>query len=93
MSSKDKVKWYSQKLKKEQNSYNMTGQSKKLVILKKAEIEETNTHRTQIEEDYSDNIWTVLNLNTNSKDVDNWEVDMKLKTRYEHLKNQHWAMC
>ncbi len=34
----------------------MTGQSKKLVILKKAEIEETNTHRTQIEEDYSDNI-------------------------------------
>jgi len=32
----------------------MTGQSKKLAILKKAEIEETDTHRTQVEEDYSD---------------------------------------
>jgi len=32
----------------------MTDQSKKLAILKKAEIKETDTHRTQIEEDYSD---------------------------------------
>ncbi len=54
MSSKDKVKWYSQKLKKEQNGYDTTGQSKKLAILKKAEIKETNTHETQVEEDYSD---------------------------------------
>jgi len=32
----------------------MTGQLKKLAVLKKAEIEEINTHRTQVEEDYSD---------------------------------------
>jgi len=32
----------------------MTGQSKKLAILEKVEIKESNTHRTQIEEDYSD---------------------------------------
>ncbi len=88
MSSKDKVRWYSQKLKKEQNSYNITGQLKKLIILKKAEIEEINTHKTQIEEDYSDSIWTALNLNANSKDVNNWEVDMRLKIKYEHFKNQ-----
>ncbi len=34
----------------------------------------------------------VLNLNANSKDVNNWEVDMRLKTRYEHSENQHWEM-
>jgi len=34
----------------------MTGQSKKLAILKKAKIKEIDTHRTQIEEDYSDSI-------------------------------------
>jgi len=34
----------------------MTGQSKKLTILKKAEIKETDTHETQIKEDYSDSI-------------------------------------
>ncbi len=56
MSSKDRAKWYSQKLKKEQNSYNTTGQLKKLAILKKAEIKETDTHKTQIEEDYSNSI-------------------------------------
>jgi len=31
----------------------MIGQSKKLAILKKAEIKETNTQETQVEEDYS----------------------------------------
>jgi len=72
MSSKDEAKWYSQKLKKKQNSYNTTGQLKKLAILKKAKIEEINTHRTQIEEDYSNSIWIALNLNANSKDVNNW---------------------
>jgi hypothetical protein len=90
MSSKDKVKWYSQKLKKKQNSYDTTGQLKKLAILKKAEIKETNTHETQIEEDYSDSTWIALNLNADSEDVDNWEVDMRLKMRYEHPENQHW---
>jgi hypothetical protein len=40
MSSKDKAEWYSQKLKKKQNSYNTTGQLKRLAILKKAEIKE-----------------------------------------------------
>jgi hypothetical protein len=86
MSSKDEAKWYSQKLKKKQNSYNTTGQPKRLAILKKAEIKETNTHETQVEEDYSDSTWIALNLNANSKDVNNWEVNMRLKTRYEHLR-------
>jgi hypothetical protein len=75
---------------KEQNSYNMTGWLKRLTILKKAEIKETDTHKTQVK-DYSDSIW--MNLNTDSKDVNNWEVDMKLKMRYEHSENQHWEMC
>jgi len=92
MSSKDRVKWYSQKLKKRQNSYDTTGQLKKLTILKKVKIKETDTHKTQIEEDYSDSIWIALNLNANSKDVDNWEVDMRLKIRYEHPENQRWEM-
>jgi len=34
----------------------MTGQLKELTILKKAEIKETDTHRIQVEEDYSDSI-------------------------------------
>ncbi len=71
----------------------MTDQLKRLTILKKAEIEETDTYRTQIKEDYSNSIWTVLNLNADSKNVNNWEVDMKLKTRYKHSENQHQAMC
>ncbi len=87
MSSKDEVKWYSQKLKKKQNDYDTTDQLKKLAILKKAEIKETDTHKTQTEEDYSNSIWTVLNLNANSKNVNNWEVDIRLKTRYEHSEN------
>ncbi len=92
MSSKDEVGWYSQKLKKEQNSYDMTDWLKKLTILKKAEIKETDTCRTQVEEDYSDSIWINLNLNADSKDVDNWEVDMRLKIKHEHLRNQHWEV-
>jgi len=92
MSSKDEAKWYSQKLKKKWNNYNTTGQLKKLAILKKAEIKETNTHETQIEEDYSNSIWIVLNLNANSKDVNDWEVNMRLKMRYEPSENQRWEM-
>ncbi len=92
MSSKDKVRWYLQKFKKKQNSYDTTDQSKRLAILKKAEIEETDTCRTQIKEDYSDSIWTALNSDADSKDVDDWEVDMRLKMRYEHSENQRWAM-
>ena len=93
MSSKDEVKWYSQKLKKEQNSYNTTDQSKRLTILKKVKIKETNTHKTQVEEDYSDSTWINLNLNADSKDVNNWEVDMRLKIKHKHSENQHWEMC
>jgi hypothetical protein len=92
MSSKDGAGWYPQKLKKKQNSYNTTGRLKGLAILKKAEIKETDTHGTQVEEDYSDSTWIALNLNANSKDVNNWEVDMRLKTRYEHPENQRWEM-
>ncbi len=90
MSSKDRAEWYSQKLKKKQNSYNTTGQSKKLTILKKAKIKETNTHRTQVEENYSNSTWIALNSDADSKDVNNWEVDMRLKMKYEHPENQHW---
>jgi len=92
MSSKDKVKWYPQKLKKRWNNYNTTGRLKRLTILKKAEIKETNTHGTQVEEDYSNSTWIVLNLNADSEDVNNWKVDMRLKTRYEHPENQRWEM-
>jgi len=92
MSSKDEAGWYSQKLKKKWNSYNTTGRLKGLAILKKAKIKETNTHETQVEEDYSNSTWIALNLNANSKDVNNWEVNMRLKTRHEHSKNQHWVM-
>jgi len=92
MSSKDKAKWYSQKPMKGQNGYNTTGQLKKLAILKKAEIKEINTHKTQVEEDYSDSTWTALNLNADSEDVNNWKVNMRLKTRYEHPENQRWEM-
>ncbi len=92
MSSKDRAGWYSQKLKKKQNGYNTTDWLKRLAILKKVEIKETDTHRTQIEEDYSNSIWIALNLNTDSKDVNNWEVNMRLKTRYEHPENQRWEM-
>jgi len=60
--------------------------------LKKAEIKETDTHETQIEEDYSNSTWIVLNLNADSEDVNNWEVDMRLKMRYEHSENQCWEM-
>ncbi len=92
MSSKDKAEWYSQKLKKKQNSYDTTGQPKRLAILKKAEIKETDTCRTQIKEDYSDSTWTALNLNADSEDVNDWEVNMRLKMRYEHPENQRWEM-
>ncbi len=92
MSSKDKARWYSQKLKKEQNGYDTTDQPKRLAILKKVKIKETDTHGTQIEEDYRNSTWIALNLNANSEDVNNWEVDMRLKTKYEHPKNQRWEM-
>ncbi len=92
MSSKDEVEWYSQKLKKGQNSYNTTGQLKRLAILKKVKIKETDTHKTQIEENYSNSTWTALNLNADSEDVNNWEVDMRLKMRYEHPENQRQKM-
>jgi len=90
MSSKDRARWYSQRLKKKWNGYNTTGQLKRLAILKKAEIKETDTHKTQIEEDYSDSTWIALNSDADSKDVNDWEVDMRLKTRYEHSENQRW---
>ncbi len=93
MSSKDRAEWYSQKLKKKQNSYNTTDQLKRLAILEKVKIKGINTHRTQIEEDYSNSIWIVLNLNADSEDVNSWEVDMRLKMKYEHPENQHWETC
>jgi len=92
MSSKDRAEWYPQKLKKKWNGYNTTGRPKGLTILKKVEIKETDTHKTQVEEDYSDSTWTALNSDADSEDVDNWEVDMGLKMRYEHPENQHWEM-
>jgi len=92
MSSKDEAEWYPQILKKRQNDYNTTGRLKGLAILKKAKIKETDTHGTQIEEDYSDSTWIALNLDANSEDVNNWEVNMGLKTRHEYPENQRWEM-
>jgi len=54
MSSKDGAEWYPQIPKKGQNGYDTTGRLKGLAILKKAEIKETDTHKTQVEEDYDD---------------------------------------
>ncbi len=34
-----------------------------------------------------------LNLNADSENVDNWEVNMKLKQSYEHLKNWYLEQC
>jgi len=92
MSSKDRAEWYSQILKKRQNGYDMTGWPKGLAILKKVEIKETDTHGTQVEEDYSNSTWIALNSDADSKDVNNWEVDMRLKTRYEYSENQRQEM-
>ncbi len=33
-----------------------------------------------------------LNLNVNSKDIDNWEVNIELKNQYEYFKNIHIKM-
>jgi hypothetical protein len=55
---------------------------------KESQDQRNDTHRTQVEEDYSDSTWIALNLNTDSKDVNNWEVNMGLKTRHEHPENQ-----
>ncbi len=54
MSSKDGAGWYPQRPKKGRNGYDTTGQPKGLAILEKAEIKETDTRGTQVEEDYSD---------------------------------------
>jgi hypothetical protein len=53
MSSKDES-MIPTETQEETKRYNTTGQLKGLAILKKAEIKETDTHRTQVEEDYSD---------------------------------------
>ena len=60
---------------------------KELIILEKEKIKEINIHEIQIK-DYSDSIWTVLNLNADQKDIDNWKIDMKFKKQYEHSDNQ-----
>jgi len=92
MSSKDGAGWYPQKPKKGRNGYDTTGRPKGLAILEKAEIEETDTRGTQVEEDYSDSTWTALDSDADPEDVDDWEVDMGLKTRYEHPENQRREM-
>jgi len=97
-SEKDESEWYSQKSHKRCEDYNTTEWSesksevKELAILEKEEIEETNTHETQIE-DYSNSIWIVLDLNADQENIDNWEVDMELKDQYEHSENQCRVLC
>jgi uncharacterized protein YwgA len=94
MSSKDESEWYSQKSHQKCEDYDTTEWSesksevKELAILEKEEIKEINTHETQTEEDYSDSVWMHLNLNVNQEDIDEWEVNMKLKNQYEHSENQ-----
>ncbi len=74
-SEKDEFRWYSQKLHKKCENYNTTkwlksqSEVKELAILKKEEIKEIDTHKTQIE-NYSESIWIVLNLNADQEDVD-----------------------
>jgi len=93
-SLKNRAEWYLQKLHEKHEDYNTTEWSelrfevKELAILKKEEIKEINTHKIQIE-DYSNSIWIILNLNADQKDINNWEVNMKLKNQYEHSENQH----
>ncbi len=84
MSSKDEAEWYSQKLKKKQNGYNTTGWPKGLAILKKVKIKETDTHGTQIEENYSNSTWTALNLNRLRRC---WQLRSQHKTQ-----NEIWAL-
>ena len=92
MSSKDGAGWYPQKLKKKQNSYDTTGQLKGLAILEKVEIEETDTHDAQIEEDYNDSTWMYLNSDADSEDVDSWEIDMGLKKGLKYPEEQRQTM-
>jgi len=47
-----------------------TSKVKELAILETVEIKETDTCKTQIEKDYSDSIWMILNLNVNQKNID-----------------------
>jgi len=60
-SGKDESRWYPQKSCEKHEDYDTTEWSepksevKELAILEKEEIEETDTHRTQVE-DYSDSI-------------------------------------
>jgi len=69
-SLKNEVEWYLQKSCEKCENYDTTKwlklrfEVKELTILEKEKIEETDTHKTQIE-DYSDSIWIVLNLNVN----------------------------
>ncbi len=46
-----------------------------------------NIHDAQIEEDYSDSIWMYLNSDVNSENVNNWEIDMRLKKGSEYSEN------
>jgi hypothetical protein len=68
---KNEAEWYSQKSHQKHKDDDTTKWSelrsevKELAILEKEEIKKINTHRTQIEKDYSDSIWIVLNLNVN----------------------------
>jgi len=32
-------------------------------------------------------------LNANQENINNWEVDMKLKNQYKHSENQHRTLC
>jgi len=61
---------------------------KELAILKKVKIQQIDIHRTQIEEDFSDDIWMYLNLSVNSEVTDNWEINIEFKYKSEHSENQ-----
>lgn len=93
MSSEDGARWWPQRPKKGQNNYATTSGSKGLAILEKAvrdnlnEIEETDTCGTQDEDNLSDHAWMYLNLDADPDEVDQWEVDMGLKTQLEYPEN------
>lgn len=104
MSAKDGAGYYPKKPKNgKRGGYDTTGRptdTKGLAILSseeicneeyiEAEIEETDTRGTQVEDDMP--TWEYLDSDADPEDVDQWEYDMGLKDQYEHPTNRRREM-
>ena len=94
-SNKNNSEWYSQQNKQKKNceEYDTTDLlMKELNTLKKsvtpdmsteAEIEETDIWETQD----NDSAWMYVNSDDDSENIDNWEVEMRVKRHHTHPKN------